>query len=209
MIAAVCKKCPDFLIDLIYNLLNRTSAAAHILKNEWIRRHLKKCDEKCFFAERVRFEGLENISIGSGVNIGANSKVLAHGYDARINIGDRCDCNFNVFMCAGAGESITIGDDALIGPNVVIRTANHAYDSLEIPINRQGHHGGDILIGKDVWIAANAVVTCGVTIGDHAIVGAGAVVVRDVPKYSIVGGVPAKEIGTRLKIKSENNEPQL
>ena len=53
------------------------------------------------------------------------------------------------------------------------------------------------MIGRDVWIAAGAGVTDGVTIGDHAVIGMGAVVTRDVPEWAIVGGVPARVIGDR------------
>lgn len=59
-------------------------------------------------------------------------------------------------------------------------------------------HKGDIVIGNDVWIGYEAVVMAGVTIGDGAIIGARAVVTKDVPPYTIVGGVPAREIRRRF-----------
>lgn len=83
---------------------------------------------------------------------------------------------------------IFIEDGALIGHNVVLATLNHAMrperrgDMLPAPIH----------IGKQVWIGSNAAVLPGVTIGDGAIVAAGAVVTRDVPENTIVGGVPAR-----------------
>ena len=61
-----------------------------------------------------------------------------------------------------------------------------------------------VVIGSDVWIGANAVITPGVRIGDGAVVGAGAVVTKDVAPYTIVGGVPAKVIGNR---KTSNHSP--
>lgn len=85
---------------------------------------------------------------------------------------------------------IFIDDGALIGHGVVLATLNHDLD----PEKRQQLHPAPIHIGKGVWIGANATVTQGVTIGDNSVVAAGAVVNKDVPANTIVGGVPAKVI---------------
>lgn len=87
---------------------------------------------------------------------------------------------------------IFIDDGALIGHGVVLATLNHDLD----PEKRQQLHPAPIRIGKRVWIGANATVTQGVTIGDNSVVAAGAVVNKDVPANTIVGGVPAKIIKT-------------
>lgn len=100
----------------------------------------------------------------------------------------------NVFINSGCHfqdqGGITIGDGALIGHNVVLATINHDFD----PARRGNNHPAPIVIGKHVWIGANATVTPGVAIGDGAIVAAGAVVTNDVPQNVIAGGVPAKII---------------
>lgn len=83
---------------------------------------------------------------------------------------------------------ITIGDDALIGHNVVLATLNHDLD----PDRRATTVPQPITIGDRVWIGSNATVLPGVTIGDGAVVAAGAVVTRDVPPRTVVGGVPAR-----------------
>lgn len=102
----------------------------------------------------------------------------------------------NVFINAGCKfqdqGGIVIGDGALIGHNVVLATLNHDL----APEKRQQLHPAPIRIGCGVWIGANATVTSGVTIGDYAVVAAGAVVNRDVPAYTVVGGVPARVIKT-------------
>lgn len=85
---------------------------------------------------------------------------------------------------------ITIGEGSLIGHNVVLATLNHEMD----PRHRQDMHPAPIVIGRHVWIGANATVCPGVTIGDGAIVAAGAVVTKDVPANTVVGGVPARRI---------------
>ena len=85
---------------------------------------------------------------------------------------------------------ITIDDGALLGHNVVLATLNHCM----IPEQRANLEPAPIHIGKNVWIGANAMVLPGVTIGDGAVVAAGAIVTKDVPTNSIVGGIPAKKI---------------
>jgi len=83
---------------------------------------------------------------------------------------------------------ITIGDGTLIGHSVVLATINHA---LEPEKNRRNRYA-PITIGKHVWIGSNATILPGIHIGDWAVVAAGAVVTKDVPPMTVVGGVPAK-----------------
>jgi len=73
----------------------------------------------------------------------------------------------------------------------------HIYENLEISINKQGWRYEKIRIEDDVWIGTGVVITCGVTIGEKSIIAANAVVTKDVPAKSIVGGVPAKIIKMR------------
>lgn len=100
----------------------------------------------------------------------------------------------NVFINSGCRfqdqGGITIGDGTLIGHNVVLATLNHELD----PSKRSTMHPAPIVIGKNVWIGANATVVPGVTIGEGSVIAAGAVVTRNVPENVIVGGVPAKII---------------
>ena len=95
---------------------------------------------------------------------------------------------------------IIIEEDSILGPNVVIRASGHKYDDLTVPIREQGHHKGRIVIKAGTWIGANAVLLPDVTVGKGTIVAAGAVVTKDVDDYEIVGGVPAKKIGSRRDI---------
>ena len=83
---------------------------------------------------------------------------------------------------------ITIGDDCLIGHNVVLATLNHGF----APDRRKDMHPAPIVIGRNVWIGASATVLPGVSIGDNAIIAAGAVVTKDIPANTVAGGVPAK-----------------
>lgn len=100
----------------------------------------------------------------------------------------------NVFINTGCRfqdqGGITLGDGTLIGHNVVLATLNHDED----PARRAAMHPAPITVGKNVWIGANATVVPGVAVGDGAIVAAGAVVTKDVPPDTVVGGVPARII---------------
>ena len=111
-----------------------------------------------------------------------------------ISIGDDFVGNFGLTILDEA--PVTIGDRVLIGPNVGIYTVNHALlpDQRAEGIMRSL----PVTIGNDVWIGFEAVILAGVHIGDGAIIGARAVVTKDVPAYTIVGGVPAREIRKRF-----------
>ncbi len=100
----------------------------------------------------------------------------------------------NVFLNTGCSfqdrGGITIGSGSMLGMNVTIATLNHGL-SLE---TRNTTYPSPVTIGENVWIGSSATILPGVTIGDNAIVAAGAVVNRDVPKDSVVAGVPAKVV---------------
>ena len=96
------------------------------------------------------------------------------------------------------GGSVTIGDHVMMGPECVLLSHNHRFDRLDIPMCQQGFSEEQpIHIGNDVWIGTRAIILPGVTVGDHSVVGAGAVVTKDVPPYAVVGGVPAKILKMR------------
>ncbi|MFH0753288.1 MAG: acyltransferase [Candidatus Omnitrophota bacterium] len=133
----------------------------------------------------------ERICIGRGVNM-MHDICLYASAQGRISIGDRVSMNKSVFIDAAEHGEIVIGNDVSIGPNVVIRASNHEFREKMRLINQQGHVAGKIVIEDDVWIAANVVIVPGVVIGKGAVIAAGAVVNKDVPAYSLCGGVPAR-----------------
>jgi maltose O-acetyltransferase len=93
---------------------------------------------------------------------------------------------------------VTIGRDVMMGPGVILLTRNHRFDRLDAPMRLQG--GAEerpVVIGDDVWIGTRAIVLPGVTVGDGAIIAAGAVVTAPVPSRAIVGGNPARIIRYR------------
>ena len=91
---------------------------------------------------------------------------------------------------------VTIGNHVNLAQGITVSALNHNFDNTQLRIDEQGVNTSAIVIDDDVWIGANALITAGVHIGRHSVVAAGAVVTKDVPEYSVVGGVPAKVIRT-------------
>lgn len=89
---------------------------------------------------------------------------------------------------------VTIGNNVNLAQGITVSALNHNFEDTRLRIDEQGVNTSEIIIDDDVWIGANAVITAGVHIGRHSVVAAGAVVTKDVPEYSVVGGVPAKVI---------------
>jgi galactoside O-acetyltransferase len=164
------------------------------LRNFWYRNYFSQ-KQKISISTGCEFISPENMWFNQDVSIGKNSFFTADG--GFIEVGSNSAFNMNTHINASVGGKISIGDFVLIGPNVVMRTADHQFARLDIVIRKQGHVVKNIVIGNDVWIGANAIITGGVTIGDGAVVGAGAVVTRDIPPMAIAVGIPAKVIKYR------------
>lgn len=90
--------------------------------------------------------------------------------------------------------SVQIGDNVLIGPYVVIASAQHSFEQVGVPMIMQVETQKEVVIGNDVWIGAHAVILPGVHIGDRVIIGAGSIVSHDIEAHSIAAGVPARII---------------
>jgi len=112
-----------------------------------------------------------------------------------IVIGDRVfigrGCEFNI------RRHLNIGDDCLIASGCTFSDSNHGRNSEE-PMNRQPVESNPILLGRNVWIGARCVILQGVSIGDGAVVGAGAVVTKSVPPGEVWGGIPARPLKYRM-----------
>ena len=89
---------------------------------------------------------------------------------------------------------VTIGSHVNLAQGITVTALNHNFSDPSLRIDEQGVSTKAVVIGDDVWIGANAVILPGVTIGSHVVVAAGAVVTKDVPANTLVGGVPAKVI---------------
>jgi len=115
-----------------------------------------------------------------------------------LHFGSEVGFNVHVFIHGMGG--VQIGDNSRFGPFVVIHSGDHRIDDVSQPIRTSGHKTQEIIIGKDVWVGAHAVILRGSVIPDHCVIGAGAVVDRHLRlnPYDIVRGNPAEVVGNRL-----------
>lgn len=147
------------------------------------------------FTGDVDIRNRENgrILIGNGCRIDHGVRLLA-ARDGTLRIGDETEIGlYSVFNC---GSDVTIGEKCMIAGFVHIQSSNHGMKRGEF-IKKQPHVFKPIRIGNDVWLASHVNVLAGVTIGDGAVIGAKAVVTKDVPPYSIAVGIPAQVVGER------------
>ena len=107
-----------------------------------------------------------------------------------IQIGDRTRIGLHNTIIG----PVHIGNDVNLAQGVVVSGLNHNYEDTLRTINEQGINTSPIIIEDDVWIGANAVITAGVHIGKHSVIGAGSIVTKDIPSYSTAVGNPSKVI---------------
>lgn len=187
----------DEIYDWFYMFLNVIPGRiGRAMRYVFYRCALSESGKKISVSSGVEISGVSNIALGSYIYIvsGAILRACDRGH---IKIGDHFAVNGNARIIADNGGSIIIGNKVMVGPNTVIRASNHAHDRVDIPMWDQGQSPGKIVIGDDVWIAANVSIMPGVTIGKGVIVAAGAVVTKDIPDFVVVGGVPATVISHR------------
>ena len=185
---------------ILYRLMLKMDGMAAIESNVRLR-----------FAGRIRLghssyldQGVYIHACPKGVTLGARTLVMhgsiLHVYNFRdlphagITIGeDSLIGEMNVIRGQGG---VSIGNRVYTSPLVQIIAVNHVFDDPDVPFIDQGITAEGIVIEDDVWIGSGAVITDGVRVGQGAVVAAGAVVTKDVPPHTVVGGVPAKALKT-------------
>ena len=155
------------------------------------------------FPENLYSLGEDYIFIGVGTHFGENTYLTAwertcSGMEFHPEIYIGKNCSFGAWNHITSINCIRIGDNILTGKWVTITDNSHGDTSFEtlqkIPLLRNETSKGPVIIGNNVWIGDKATILSGVTIGDGAVIAANAVVTKDVPAYSVVGGNPAKII---------------
>lgn len=186
-----------------------------------IKPFLKKSKGIVFAENGARIQFGHKIKVGSGLNLMKHSTINALSFNgveignnftlgkyaiiectgvlrnvgSSLKIGNNVGINHYCFI--GVRGDIEIGDNVIFGPRVNIFSENHNYNKIDVPIKNQGVTKDNTTIGNDVWIGANVSIMSGVNVGTGCVIAAGAVVTKDIPSYSIVGGVPAKIIKSR------------
>jgi acetyltransferase-like isoleucine patch superfamily enzyme len=131
----------------------------------------------------------ENIVLGSNIYVGHYS-ILKGYYKNRMTIGDNVWIGQNCMLHSAGG--LTIGANAGIGPGVIITTSRHIESGRNVSILSSELSFAPVVLGSDCNIGVNAVILPGVTVGRGAQIGAGAVIVDDVPDFAVVTGVPGR-----------------
>ena len=135
----------------------------------------------------------DSIVINNGSSIGKGTYISNYEKpDSKIIIGKNCGLGwYNNYYGQGG---ITIGNNVMTASNVCILTSNHGYKDISVPIIRQESTYAPVSIGDDCWLGYNVIVLPGVKIGKHCTIGAGSVVTKDIPDYSIAVGSPCKVV---------------
>ncbi len=170
----------------------------------------------CLFERSVRVEVPSRVFVGDRVILGQNCWISAGGNEGeirfgrdtfvahsstlrgeggRITIGNHVQVSRNCYINGAGG--VEIGDDSMLGPNTVIVSVNHLHDRIDLPIRKQGVAKAKVVIENDVWLGANTSIMPGVTIGKGSVIGAGAVVTKDIPAFTLAVGIPARAVGKR------------
>lgn len=149
---------------------------------------------------RVREVLCHRIFVSTGKGINVESKVfVADGSNISIGSGSGLGTGSRVY-------GVVMGEHVIVAPEVVFLKDNHSYDDVDRPIGEQGNTKVALPVVEDwAWIGERAIILPGRRIGKGAIIGAGAVVTQDVAPFSIVGGNPARQIGSRLPESTEQS----
>lgn len=163
---------------------------------------------KIRFTKRIHFnmKNIKSLYIGKGVQIKI-SKGNVLNFDRNVYIDDYCRLE-----CAGGNihigeetyinmrtniialKKICIGKMCIFGPGIGIYDHNHKYANKDIAIKNQGYETETVIIGDDVWLGTNCIITKGVQITDRCIIGANSVVTKNIEKSGVYGGIPCKII---------------
>ncbi len=215
--------------DFVIHLCTRTqgSFVAMNVFRGWYYRLFLKMGKNCLIGKHVLFRNRSLFKMGNFNYIHDNVVIDAASRQG-VTLGDFVIIERNCYLHGINGEGIKIGNHVYIGPysilyghglleignnvllsdSVKIIPANHIFDDPDVIISAQGDTRVGIRIADDVWCGSSAIILDGVKIGHGAVVGAGAVVTKNVPAYAIVAGSPAKVIGSRKDKKNRvGNKP--
>lgn len=148
-----------------------------------------------YFGKNVRIVNPQYVDMGGQVFIDDDVELCVNqtmpGVTPKLLIGNRA--HFGKMNRIGCDNRIIIEDDVLFAPHVHISDRNHGFEDIHTPISQQKVISkGEVVIGTETWLGFGCQVMSGVKIGRHCVIAAGAIVVKDVPDYCVVGGNPAK-----------------
>ena len=192
------------------------TVAFSVLRGRAYRSVMGSVGSGTFIEQGVRLMVPRRIFLGRRVMIGERCFLDANTPQGRIELQDDVRLSRECYIVTGKGEvligpmsrighrclmygtrGIHIGRDALLANDVQLICGNHTFAHRDLPIRAQPVAGAPIVIEDDVWLGASVIVLGGTTIGKGCVVGAGAIVTRSLPPYSIAMGIPARVVGVR------------
>lgn len=161
--------------------------------------HLPKNTNRVFgkISRKIRYDICKHIFefCGEDVSIEKGARFI-NGF--KLRIGNHSGLGVNCFIPDGS----KIGDDVMMGPNCYCLAKNHSFNKVDIPMRLQGYLPSQVVvIEDDVWIGRDVLILPGRHIAKGSIIGAGCVLTKDFPEYSIVGGNPSRLIRSRIENK--------
>lgn len=149
---------------------------------------------RCLVHPKAAVQLSDRITFGRKTTVHPYTRIILGGGSVAMG----SFCNLQSFSTIAAGDSrVEIGNDVRIGPNCNLLGEDHEYRDRSTPVHRQGRLAKGLVIGDDVWIGANCVILPGVRLGRGAIIGAGSVVTKSVPDFTVAVGNPARPVKER------------
>ena len=142
----------------------------------------------------IRVHQESEVNIKNNVRIDRGVRILAAN-QAQIDISEKA--RIGLYAVLNGGDSISIGNASLISGFVYLQTSMHSFKDKNTQVQSQGYDHAPIVLKEDTWVGTHAVIFPGVTLGRGSVVGSNAVVNKSVKEYTVVGGVPAKELKQR------------
>ena len=216
-ISFICRLLPN--LDLSYSvIINNKGAFSNLVRSGYYNSKFRKIGygtrieekidihtfkkiiigENCLIEKHSKLVGGRKLNLGDSVVIKTGSIIKSGDLEkSKIVIGDRTNINEYCYLDGVGG--LLIGNDVLVAPQCSINSSGHEFKNPDMKIIDQSRRLSTVIIEDDVWIGANSTIVPGVKIGKGAVVGAGSVVTKDLPPYSISMGVPAKVTDFRKK----------
>lgn len=149
----------------------------------------------------------DGVRLGDNVNVGPYTTIQASGVLTKLGTGCNMGDNSAIggYSFIGCGGGVAIGDNVIMGQYISFHSENHIFDRTDVTIRSQGVTRTGIVIEDDCWVGAKATFLDGCHVGRGCVVAAGSVVRGKIPPYSVIGGVPARVLRSRLAEESESS----
>lgn len=197
--------------------MNMDSAYGAAKRQEYFATVLRKMGKNVRIGCGVKILNPQNVTLEDDVSIGDHCTLMARS-ERGISMGERASLQYGVYLdteggggyieigkrvyvgtgcCLFGHQGVEIGDESLLAQNITMTPYSHRFDDLTKSIISQGGHSRKMTIGRDCYIGKSVSIVYSADIGDGSVVGAGSVVVKSVPPYSVAVGVPARVIRKR------------